>query len=252
MEMNQPDANYWLSLAAQWIQSKSQTQMSFPNYPFSTNSIPQAPEPPRISSTHDATANDNLVEADMDIEDVKEDEQEPCQIWANWQQISNNEQPNIKQQSLPVVSNNHAASPTPQKFLSTKHQQSNRNESFGKSRFVQIPSAPIIGQISESSQSVDMILDSEDDDNSSSMSTMEAQKRKKLPVWIREGLERIEREKKQEIMRIEKEKELKEDEAHRKKIMEEALKELESEKITKSKYVSLMASMMVHKCKFIN
>lgn len=51
-------------------------------------------------------------------------------------------------------------------------------------------------------------------------------------------MERIEREKKQEILRIEREKEIQRDEENRKKIMEEAIKELEREKkFSKSKYV---------------
>lgn len=229
--MNQPDANYWLSLAAQWIQSKSHTEVNFPSFPFPNALIntPIAPEPPRISN-HDATANDNLIEADMELEE--KEESEPVQIWAHWQNAEAQAKPvqTFQQQPLPVVTNN---KPPPQKFLPQKH-QNNKNEMHN---YVQIPSAPFIGQMTES---VDMVLDSdaEEEDNSSSAMMMEAQKRKKLPVWIREGLERIEREKKLEEMRLLREKELQEDEEKRKKMMEEALKELEHEKISKSKYVS--------------
>lgn len=176
---------------------------------------------------NDATANDDLVEADMEIDDVKEEE--PAQIWANWQH-SNNSSPiiqSVQQPQLPVVDSSQGSP----KLHHNKHHS---NKSGPK--FVQIPSAPKIGQISESSQSIDMILDSDEEDNSSAI--IEAQKRKKLPLWIREGLERIEREKKLEEVRLQKEKELNENAENRKKIMEEALKELEREKAAKSKYVS--------------
>lgn len=234
--MDPQNAEYWIAIASQWIQSKSQTpMMSFPNYPFSQMPQPQVPQPPRIS-VNDATANDNLVEADMDIEDAKEEEEEPTQIWADWQlnhqtdkQTHQNSHQNTQQ--LPPVNK------TPIQHY--KH-HSNEPQSNRTTRFVQIPSAPIIGQIEQSgdhSQSVDMMLDSDDQDEDNSSAIMEAQKRKKLPVWIREGLERIEREKKQEEMRIQREQELLKGEESRKKLMEEALKELESEKMSKSKYV---------------
>lgn len=226
--MNQPDPSYWLTLAAQWIQSKSQTQMNFPNYPFSQQ--PNAPEPPRISFIHnDATANDNLVEADMEIEDVKE---ELTQIWSDWQSETKNPE-NIQQQISIPQTNQQPRFPA---AATVKHRTESRFTS------VQIPNAPIIsGQTSESSRDdsnhVDMVLDSDDEDETNS-AIMEAQKRKKLPLWIREGLERIEREKKQEILRIEREEEMQKDAEIRKKIMEEAIKELEREKkFSKSKYV---------------
>ena len=222
--MNQPNTDYWLNLAAQWIQSKSQTQMSFPNYPFSQMaipSIPQVPAPPRISNHNDATANDNLVEADMEIEDEKDE-------IGNWQ--------NEQQQQL-LAAPRFPAAGKPQKSY--------------ESRFstIQIPHAPIIsGQTSESSRSsfqgadsnhVDMVLDSDhENEDESNSAIIEAQRRKKLPLWIREGLEKMEREKKQEQMRLVREKEMAKSEESRKKIMEEALKEIEQEKkFSKSKYV---------------
>lgn len=225
--MNQPDAEYWLAVAAQWIQSKTQTQMSFPFHSPFPNIPPNIPEAPIISN-HDATANDNLVEADMEIEeDVKEDEPAAEEMWANWK--NNEPQPNF-QQSRHINSNTFV----PKHHTNATRKHSNKTESF---KNVQIPVAPMIGQITESSHAEDMVLDSDEDD-SSSAALLEAQKRKKLPVWIREGLERIEREKKLEELRLQKEKEHQEDEDKRKKLMEEALKELEREKISKSKYVS--------------
>lgn len=237
--MNQPDAEYWLAVAAQWIQSKSQTQMNFPFHsPF-----PQLiPDPPKISSI-DATANDNLVEADMDIEeDVKDEEKdEPTQIWANWQNSEPQPVQNIQHHPRSTDSNSHVP-----KHHATK-KPSNRNDPFNHAKYVQCPVAPMIGQITESSHSEDMILDSDDEEDKSSASLMEAQKRKKLPVWIREGLERIEREKKLEEQRLQREKEHEQDKENRKKLMEEALKELEREKISKSKYVRISSEVFCTK-----
>lgn len=240
--MNQPEAEYWLAVAAQWIQSKTQTQMNFPNYPFSQ--LPQhIPAAPRISN-NDATVNDNLVEADMDIEEEAKEEEEPPEIWANWESKGPQTVQSV-QKTLPVTERN----PSPQKHPAAKN-QSNRTDSFNNStRFVQAPSAPIIStnQVTESSHhSEDMVLDSDGDDDDTSSSMMEAQKRKKLPVWIREGLERIEREKKLEELRVQKEKELQQDIESRKRMMEEALKELEREKVTKSKYVSFPLIMTLN------
>lgn len=231
--MNQPDAEYWLAVAAQWIQSKSQAQMNFPfQSPFPQN----IPEAPQISNI-DATTRDNLVEADMDIdEDVKEEEQEePAQIWTNWQvnnepkQPESIKEPNNQHPTIHIISNTQIVKPSTKK-------RNNRFSGHRNSRFAQCPVPPIIGEITESTHSEDMVLDSDDDEHISP-SMMEAQKRKKLPVWIREGLERIEREKKLEEQRLQREKEHQDEEENRKKIMEEALKELEREKISKSKYV---------------
>lgn len=238
------DAEYWLSLAAQWIQSKSQTQMSFPtNFPNNFNSHITIPEPPRIS-TIDATANDNLVEADMEIDEEVKDE-EPADWQANTntktetQNQSNQHQQEVKERSSPVVQ--------PHRNIHQSNRNNHKNFTNKKPRktFTQIPNAPIIGSVSEAaraesnSQSVDMVLDSDAEENDNSPSVLEAQKRKKLlPIWIREGLERIEREKRQEALRIQKEKEDEVLTASRKKMMEEALKELERENLAKSKFVS--------------
>ena len=236
--MNQPDADYWLAVAAQWIQSKSQTQMNFPFHsPFSQ--LPQnVPEAPKIS-TIDATINDNLVEADMDIEEDVKEEEAPPQIWANWQ----NSEPQ------PTIQTSHQPRPAVRNTFVPKHhpakRQNNRAEPFNSLKNVQVPVAPMIGQLTESSFSEDMVLDSDEDDNDNiSASVLEAQKRKKLPVWIREGLERIEREKKLEEQRLLKEKEDQQNEENRKKLMEEALKELEREKVSKSKYVSIFKLLL--------
>ncbi|CRL04846.1 CLUMA_CG017899, isoform A, partial [Clunio marinus] len=233
IKMNQPDANYWLTLAAQWIQSKSQTQVNFPAFAH----LPPPPEAPRIT---DATNNDNLVEADMEIEDAKEEHESP-QNWSNW----HNKEPTpivpiISLQPHPIVQTNPKHFPVKQQ----NHFNEHRNEFINNTQFNQIPS--IIDSsvpANESIQSVDMVLDSDDEDDENEEEDIEseeiqAQKRKKLPVWIREGLERIEREKRLEQERIQKEKEQQESEENRKKMMEEALRELEREKFTKSRYES--------------
>lgn len=196
-------------------------------------------------SNIDATANDNLVVADMDIdEETKEDE--PAEIWANAKVDTHT--PVINQQLSPTMS------PAVQSHRNNHHNNRNSHRNYPSKKprkpfepkFVQIPNAPNISGANETNrESEDMILDSDVDDDESSQSVLEAQKRKKLPIWIREGLERIEREKKQEALRIQKEKEMQEDEASRKKLMEEALKELEREKLAKSKYVSWSASFII-------
>jgi splicing factor, arginine/serine-rich 18 len=82
--------------------------------------------------------------------------------------------------------------------------------------------------------------DEEDDDDTTQ--TIDAAKRKILPAWIREGLEKMEREKQKQV---EREEELREREMYmkqRRKIEEEALKEMENEKNmipSKSKFVSI-------------
>lgn len=222
-----PDAEYWLSLAAQWIQSKTQTtQIQFPtNFP-SFNSHIIIPEAPRISSI-DATINDNLVEADMEIDEEVKEEEPISDVW----QKPTNEHPEI-----PFHSNQHSL---PANHPHRNSHQNNRinNKNYTNKKLYKPPETKFV-QISETSLPVDMVLDSDADEDDNNPSVLEAQKRKKLPIWIREGLERIEREKKQEALRLEKEKEMQEDEAIRKKLMEEALIELEREKMAKSKYVS--------------
>ncbi len=89
---------------------------------------------------------------------------------------------------------------------------------------------------------MDMESDNEGDEdsnsNSASSGAMDAQKKKILPHWIREGLEKMKRDKEMEVVRQQEELKLKQEEASRKKLMEEALLEIEREKSIKSKYVS--------------
>jgi splicing factor, arginine/serine-rich 18 len=82
---------------------------------------------------------------------------------------------------------------------------------------------------------------SDDDEDDDTTQTIDAAKRKTLPAWIREGLEKMEREKQKQV---EKEDEMRDREkrrAIRRQIEEEALKEMENEKNmlpAKSKFVS--------------
>lgn len=212
--MNPPDANYWLALASQWIQN---AQVNFP-----TNFPQQNPQYSAQSNVlnNDATSNDNCIETDMEIED-----EEPVnQNFSSWQ---TNSEPAVVHK-LPSTIYSIAPSSPESKITST---------GISYPKFVKIPIAPVISQISTetSNDAGDMVLDSDEDDSPSSA---EAQKRKKLPLWIREGLERMERTKKQEALRLQKEKEVQKEEENRKRILQDALMELENEKLSRSKYVS--------------
>jgi Arginine/serine-rich protein PNISR len=82
---------------------------------------------------------------------------------------------------------------------------------------------------------------SEDDEDDDSSQTIDAAKRKTLPAWIREGLEKMEREKQKQVEREEEIRDREKRRAIRRQIEEEALKEMENEKNmlpAKSKFVS--------------
>lgn len=220
--MNHMDENYWKNLAQSWIQSKQQTQQQNPI---------DIPPPPDINS-YEPPSEDNHALADMEIEEVKEEE--PAKLW-NWQNSNFQiQQPPQLPQHLPVMHN----------FPNIHHHQL-----ITKHMPPIIPEPPIINTSfvhsddGASNNLVDMEMadsDNEGDDsnsNSTSSGMMDAQKRKMLPHWIREGLEKMKREKELEIQRQQEEQKLKEQEANRKKLMEEALLEIEREKAAKSKYV---------------
>lgn len=76
------------------------------------------------------------------------------------------------------------------------------------------------------------------EDNNDEDETLDAAKRKTLPAWIREGLEKMEREKQREEERIKMEELRKKRAEERRKLEEEALNELESTKGLRSKFVS--------------
>lgn len=90
--------------------------------------------------------------------------------------------------------------------------------------------------ITESSvEPVDMDTSDVDDESQ----TIDARKRKLLPAWIREGLEKMEREKQKEKERKMELRRLEREEEERKKEYERTMKELENEKLNaKIEYVS--------------
>lgn len=231
------DENYWKQLAQDWIRKQSQT---------SEDLLPkdlQIPEAPKISFT-DNTNYDNLAVADMDIEDVKE---EPTQeLWNSIQQLPTFS--NIQQTPFIQVSAIQQFPASSNRFQ--KNQDAPRKSHFTPQQPLIIPDPPTINNIEDQINTIDMDMDDSDNDDSnsnsaSSVSMMDIQKRKKLPIWIREGLEKMKREKELEEARIREEHKRKEDEENRKKLMEEALKEIEKEKVSKSKYVSIKIDFMV-------
>jgi hypothetical protein len=237
--MNQMDENYWKQLAQDWIRKQSQTTEDL---------LPkelQIPEAPKISFT-DNTNYDNLAVADMDIEDVKE---EP--VWNNsLQQIPTTaiDFSNIQQTTfiqVPAIASQFSVSSSSSRFQ--KNQDAPRKSHFNPQQPLIIPDPPSMNNIEDQINTIDMDMDDSDNDDSnsnsaSSVGMMDIQKRKKLPIWIREGLEKMKREKELEELRLREEQKRKEDEENRKKLMEEALKEIEKEKVSKSKYVRLLCN----------
>lgn len=239
------DENYWKEVAANWIQLQQRNSV---HHPQTQIEIPNVPEAPKITNfnyqqNHITKHHDNLAVADMDIEDVKDEEEPVQQSWNNlsvpWQNS------NIQQQSqlhpIQHTSNN------PSRFS----KQEIKKSSIPQQHQLVIPDPPII---EEQLNSIDMDMDDSDNDDSNSNSAssagmMDMKKRKVLPIWIREGLEKMKREKELENARLQEELKLKEDEENRKILMEEALKEIESEKISKSKYVR---TLILIACNFIN
>lgn len=238
------DENYWKQLALDWIERQKKNEQN----EISAN----IPEAPKISfSQNDNIRYDNLGVADMEIEDVK-DEQPVVnsQIWNNF----NNQHPAAFSN---IQSHQYVHLPAQQQFPSHTSRFEKHNNDPPRKNFTPliIPEAPIINTVEDQINTIDMDLndsDNEEDSNSNSASSvnmMDIQKRnKKLPAWIREGIEKMKREKELEEARIQEELKRKEDEENRKKLMEEALKEIEREKVSKSKYVSKFFKFL--KCGF--
>lgn len=234
------DENYWKTLASQWIQSRSQ-QIEIPQ----ARNVSGPPSPPQITG-HFIPPADNLDVADMEIEE-DEKEEETDNFW-NWKSLNTHQQPQV---STEQNFSHHQIPPRLPNF--NHHDQKNHYNkqlrtpeppNITASLLHNVGDDEIKNNLLDLHNLVDMDMDSEneggDDSNSNSASsgTMTAQKKKLLPHWIREGLEKMKREKEQESARTQEELRLKEEEAKRKKIMEEALQEIEREKIVKSKYVS--------------
>jgi hypothetical protein len=234
--MNQMDEKYWQELAKSWIQNRQTTSQQIEN--------PQIPNPPKISFRN--PQNDDNSAIDMDIEeDVKEEQ--PAWNTQVYQNSNIQQQPQQQQQQQNAVQtpdppknilpNRHQHKHEPRKTFSSHHHHHHQQQRLP----AKVPDPPVITPIRHNiveEQLSDMDMD-ESDDNSNSSGNIDARKKKTLPIWIREGLEKMKREKEMESAREQEEQKAKIDEENRKKLMEEALKEIEQEKLRKSKYVSL-------------
>ncbi|KAG4078984.1 hypothetical protein HA402_001639 [Bradysia odoriphaga] len=181
----------WAALAQQWIYMKE----SFPE----DNSMPTAPPPPNISSLRDF---DEKGEAEMEVE--KEDEPIPSLLSIqtsrgddfsnqqdnNWQQSSGwnthsqhhwRKKPGWNTWTNPNVQQ--SAPPFRQPLLPDPTNASNKNS----------PSTLWHNSNSDQSGSTDKAKPSVNIDNFPT--PLDAAKRKTLPAWIRQGLEKMEREK---------------------------------------------------------
>ncbi|KAG5684308.1 hypothetical protein PVAND_013543 [Polypedilum vanderplanki] len=226
--MNQMNEEYWKQLAENWIKNRTSIQQQ------QNESCQISNSPNTNNNIHNQHNDDNSV-TDMDIEDVKEEPQ-PVFNWPN-----SNIQPQLQQH--PVILNN-----SPQNFLPNRFQKQDVKPFISHHQMlpINIPEPPLItipnikhNDIEEQLHTIDMDMeesDNENDNDSNSSGNIDAQKKKTLPIWIREGLEKMRREKELENARIQEELKAKEDEEKRKKLMEEALKEIEQEKLRKSKY----------------
>lgn len=227
---------YWKQLAENWIKNRTSIQQQ------QNETFQLANSPKNNTNIHNPHNDDNSV-TDMDIEDVKE-EQQPMFNWSN-----PNLQPQLQQH--PVIMNNQ-----PQTFLPNRFQKQEIKPFIPNLHQlpINIPEPPLItipqhkyNNIEEQlHQQIDMEeSDNENDNDSNSSGNIDAQKKKTLPIWIREGLEKMRREKELENARIQEEIKAKEDEENRKKLMEEALKEIEQEKLRKSKYVCFLNAYVI-------
>lgn len=202
------DENYWKKLAEDWIKSQASQQNHF------------------TDSSKNIT---NYEAVEMELEEKESPPEHPSTF------------PSLIQ---------------PQQFL--QHQTNFAVKSYQKNflahhiqqPLVTCPEPPKIStsfcnaDADDHINTVEMEMDSENDDsnsnsNSSANMDLQRQRQKKLPNWLKEGLEKIKREKELEEARIQDKIEQKREEEIRKKIMEEVLKEIEMEpKVSyKSKYV---------------
>lgn len=200
-----PAANVdWAALAQQWIQMRE----TLP--PDQLSLMPDAPPPPMISNMMPPPPSmiDDGEKGEAPMEVERDDEEPPAQ-WSRapptqpWQnppwQVWENQRP------PPLI-------PELQGYT-------NSNKRKYKQQTEQpVVEAPVIEEDS---------------------SVLDAAKRKKLPAWIREGLEKMEREKQREIERQHEEEERTRILEEKKRIEAEALKTMESSKFMKSKFVSI-------------
>lgn len=233
----------WKAIAEEWIKNKQQQENSF---------LPQVPNPPQLSHLkhnsqqhqhmHHQQHHPELGEADMELEDNETPQPNNFQQFDNWNNF--NSAPNWNNNSAKTNSSWYTSPPIiqppppdiSQSFirpsLNTYH-ISNQNNS------------PIIQP--QHQQQIDMVIAEDSDPETSTTETMDAHKRKLLPAWIREGLEKMEKEKQtkqekeRELEEIEKEAELS------KFKYEEVLQEIEREKQrNKEQFVKKSLSLINH------
>ncbi|CAO1385514.1 unnamed protein product [Diamesa tonsa] len=228
----------WKAIAEEWIKNKQQQENSF---------LPQAPDPPQISHMkhnsqqhqhmhHHHQNHPELGEADMELEDNETPQTNNFQSFdnSNWKNF--NTAPNW---------NNNSANSNPSWFTSPPIiqppppdiSQNFIRPSLNTYHISNQSNSPIIQ--TQHQQQIDMVIAEDSDPETSTTETMDAHKRKLLPAWIREGLEKMEKEKQ---TKQEKERELEEieKEAELSKIKyEEVLREIEREKLrNKEQFVS--------------
>lgn len=245
---NTPNANVdWAQLAAQWIHMRE----TLPSDQLT--SFPDAPPPPSITLLDHSSdgmskrlQDEEKGEAPMEVEKDEDDivpsfdtsinqavpmiaPQPPViqqwssgmgltpnsNVWSNppWQMF---EQPSVVTQPVPV-NKPPPLCPELQGYTARKRYG---NKSPHRDAF------PMTTHTTE------------DPNEEEGMETLDAAKRKTLPAWIREGLEKMEREKQREEERIKMEELRQQREEERRKFEEEALNELESTKGLRSKFVS--------------
>jgi hypothetical protein len=224
------DPNYWVNLAAQWIQQRNTNiqPMVFPSQmpqmTFELSYEVPTPAPPRISFIeHSSDA--NLIETDMDIEDEKDnDQQQQPPPPPPWIQQSIKSSPPWKSNNRQQQNKTFPAASFNSSIISTSNPPPNYRPNVYNNQH----------DTSGNIQSIDMDLDSgNEEENGNSevdQAALEAKKRKKLPAWIREALEQRERDMNAEKERIELEEKREKEEEQRKKDVEEALREIEREK----------------------
>ncbi|XP_057372833.1 arginine/serine-rich protein PNISR-like [Daphnia carinata] len=211
----------WASLAQQWIRMKEVHETVVLNVPeMSQNNFPSNLNSLRTLSGVELQPSDSSVtsgEAPMDVE--KEDEVMPSTPDWSWPSQSSSQQTHnwplqqgtyVPRHTFPQVptiqgaANLPAALGPPQTFLSTTSSSLNFN-----------PRVPLLPLPSVRPNSSDE--DSLGATSFNSLHTLDASKRKNLPAWIREGLEKMEKEKQK---KEEREKFLMERELKRKKEFE--------------------------------
>lgn len=253
-----PNANVdWAALAAQWIHMRE----TLPTDQLSL--MPEAPPPPTITLLDNSSIamrleDEEKGEAPMDMEKDEDDVVPTFDTSNNFVQGKDTYR-SESTTTMPFASNN---------VQNTgNHVQNWRNPAW--QMYNVTPSAPNLPVTSkppplcpelqgytgrkrwanrspnrETFSSNQTHAQTTEDNNAEDVETLDAAKRKTLPAWIREGLEKMEREKQKEEERIKMEEQRKKLAEERRKIEEETLQELESTKGLRSKFVSVTSETM--------